>query len=118
MEQIANVNGQDLSSTRHNGRMRARATAAKVSVTASASDQGKPLLTEMASSDAGLYSEVAGCFTYTRRRDGGVPTRGNSAIDEAFLRRLRIRSPRFAARFPLNIARILSDRLETANQRL
>lgn len=39
------------------------------------------------------------------------------AIDEAFLRRLRIRYPRFAARFFLNIARILSDRLEMANRR-
>jgi predicted RND superfamily exporter protein len=39
------------------------------------------------------------------------------AIDEAFLRRLRIRYPRFAARFFLNIARILSDRLEAANRR-
>ncbi len=36
-------------------------------------------------------------------------------IDEAFLRRLRARYPRFAATFFLNIARILSDRLERAN---
>jgi len=39
-------------------------------------------------------------------------------IDEDFLRRLRTRYPRFAARFFVNIARILSDRLETANRRL
>jgi predicted RND superfamily exporter protein len=39
-------------------------------------------------------------------------------IDEAFLRRLRGRYPRFASRFFLNIARILSDRLEDANRRL
>lgn len=39
-------------------------------------------------------------------------------IDEAFLRRLRARYPRFASRFFLNIARILSDRLEDANRRL
>jgi CRP-like cAMP-binding protein len=39
-------------------------------------------------------------------------------IDEAFLRRLQIRYPRFASRFFLNIARILSDRLEQANRRL
>jgi len=39
-------------------------------------------------------------------------------IDEDFLRRLRIRYPRFASRFFLNIARILSDRLEEANRRL
>jgi hypothetical protein len=38
-------------------------------------------------------------------------------IDEAFLRRLRGRYPRFASRFFLNIARILSDRLEQANRR-
>ncbi len=39
-------------------------------------------------------------------------------IDEDFLRRLRGRYPRFASRFFLNIARILSDRLEDANRRL
>jgi CRP-like cAMP-binding protein len=39
-------------------------------------------------------------------------------IDEDFLRRLRTRYPRFAARFFVNIARILSDRLENANRRL
>jgi CRP-like cAMP-binding protein len=39
-------------------------------------------------------------------------------IDEDFLRRLRARYPRFASRFFLNIARILSDRLEDANRRL
>ncbi len=39
-------------------------------------------------------------------------------IDEDFLRRLRIRYPRFASRFFVNIARILSDRLEAANRRL
>ena len=39
-------------------------------------------------------------------------------IDEAFLRRLQVRYPRFAARFFVNIARILSDRLEQANRRL
>jgi len=39
-------------------------------------------------------------------------------IDEAFLRRLQIRYPRFASRFFVNIARILSDRLEQANRRL
>jgi predicted RND superfamily exporter protein len=39
-------------------------------------------------------------------------------IDEAFLRRLMIRYPRFASRFFLNIARILSDRLEGTNRRL
>ncbi len=39
------------------------------------------------------------------------------AIDEDFLRRLRVRYPRFAARFFINIARILSDRLEAANRR-
>jgi predicted RND superfamily exporter protein len=39
-------------------------------------------------------------------------------IDEDFLRRLRARYPRFAARFFVNIARILSDRLENANRRL
>ena len=33
-------------------------------------------------------------------------------IDEEFLRRLRVRYPRLAAKFFLNIARILSDRLE------
>lgn len=38
-------------------------------------------------------------------------------IDEDFLRRLRIRYPRLASKFFLNIARILSDRLETANRR-
>ena len=38
-------------------------------------------------------------------------------IDEAFLRRLRIRYPRLASMFFLNIARILSDRLEVANRR-
>jgi len=38
-------------------------------------------------------------------------------IDEDFLRRLRILYPRFASRFFLNIARILSDRLEEANLR-
>ena len=38
-------------------------------------------------------------------------------IDEAFLRRLRIRYPRLASKFFLNIARILSDRLEAANRR-
>ncbi len=38
-------------------------------------------------------------------------------INEAFLRRLRQRYPRFASRFFLNIARILSDRLEAANRR-
>jgi CRP-like cAMP-binding protein len=39
-------------------------------------------------------------------------------IDEGFLRRLQIRYPRFASRFFINIARILSDRLEQANRRL
>ncbi len=39
-------------------------------------------------------------------------------IDEDFLRRLRQRYPRFASRFFLNIARILSDRLEEANRRV
>jgi CRP-like cAMP-binding protein len=39
-------------------------------------------------------------------------------IDEDFLRRLRGRYPGFASRFFLNIARILSDRLEDANRRL
>jgi predicted RND superfamily exporter protein len=38
-------------------------------------------------------------------------------IDESFLRRLRNLYPRFAATFFLNIARILSDRLEEANRR-
>lgn len=38
-------------------------------------------------------------------------------IDEDFLRRLRVLYPRFASRFFLNIARILSDRLEEANAR-
>ena len=38
-------------------------------------------------------------------------------IDEDFLRRLRVRYPRLAARFFLNIARILSDRLDVANRR-
>jgi len=38
-------------------------------------------------------------------------------IDEDFLRRLRFLYPRFASRFFLNIARILSDRLEEANTR-
>jgi len=38
-------------------------------------------------------------------------------IDEAFLRRLRIRYPRLASKFFLNIARILSDRLDLANRR-
>jgi hypothetical protein len=38
-------------------------------------------------------------------------------IDEGFLRRLRALYPRFAATFFLNIARILSDRLEEANRR-
>ena len=38
-------------------------------------------------------------------------------IDEDFLRRLRVLYPRFASRFFLNIARILSDRLEEANVR-
>lgn len=38
-------------------------------------------------------------------------------IDEDFLRRLRIRYPRLAAKFFLNVARILSDRLEEANRR-
>ena len=40
------------------------------------------------------------------------------AIDQSFLRRLRNRYPRLAARFFVNIARILSDRLEAANRRL
>jgi predicted RND superfamily exporter protein len=39
-------------------------------------------------------------------------------IDEAFLKRLRNRYPRIASRFFINIARILSDRLERANRRL
>ncbi|MFN2425848.1 MAG: MMPL family transporter [Candidatus Binatia bacterium] len=39
-------------------------------------------------------------------------------IDEAFLRRLRIRYPRLASKFFLNIARILSDRLDVANRRV
>lgn len=39
------------------------------------------------------------------------------AIDEDFLRRLRIRYPRLASKFFLNIARILSDRLDVANRR-
>ena len=39
-------------------------------------------------------------------------------IDEAFLKRLRVRYPRVASRFFINIARILSDRLERANRRL
>jgi hypothetical protein len=39
-------------------------------------------------------------------------------IDEAFLKRLRNRYPRVASRFFINIARILSDRLERANRRL
>lgn len=38
-------------------------------------------------------------------------------IDEAFLRRLRIRYPRIASLFFINIARILSDRLDAANKR-
>ncbi len=38
-------------------------------------------------------------------------------IDESFLRRLRTLYPRFAAQFFLNIARILSNRLEEANRR-
>lgn len=38
-------------------------------------------------------------------------------IDEAFLRRLRIRYPRLASKFFLTIARILSDRLDVANRR-
>jgi predicted RND superfamily exporter protein len=38
-------------------------------------------------------------------------------IDEAFLRRLRIRYPRLASLFFLNIARILSERLDVANRR-
>jgi hypothetical protein len=39
-------------------------------------------------------------------------------IDEDFLRRLRIRYPRLASKFFLNIARILSDRLDVANRRV
>ncbi|MBI5504158.1 MAG: MMPL family transporter [Deltaproteobacteria bacterium] len=38
-------------------------------------------------------------------------------IDKDFLRRLRIRYPRLAAKFFLNVARILSDRLEESNRR-
>ncbi len=38
-------------------------------------------------------------------------------IDKDFLRRLQIRYPRLAAKFFLNVARILSDRLEEANRR-
>jgi len=38
-------------------------------------------------------------------------------IDEDFLRRLRARYPRLASKFFLNLARILSDRLEAANRR-
>lgn len=38
-------------------------------------------------------------------------------IDQDFLRRLRIRYPRLAAKFFLNVARILSDRLDEANRR-
>lgn len=57
----------------------------------------------------------------SRKRTADVIARGDVdvlVIDEEFLRRLRNRYPRVASRFFVNIARILSDRLEQANRRL
>ncbi len=57
----------------------------------------------------------------SRKRTADVVARGEVevlVIDEDFLRRLRNRYPRVASRFFVNIARILSDRLEQANRRL
>jgi len=57
----------------------------------------------------------------SRKRTADVIARGEVevlVIDEDFLRRLRNRYPRVASRFFVNIARILSDRLEQANRRL
>jgi hypothetical protein len=39
------------------------------------------------------------------------------AVNERFLQRIQRRYPRIAARVFLNLTRILSDRLEQANQR-
>lgn len=66
----------------------------------------------------GIVGEMA-LLRRSRRGADVVATSDVDAlvIDEAFLRRLRIRYPRLAAKFFLNIARILSDRLEESNRR-
>jgi hypothetical protein len=66
-----------------------------------------------------VFGEMALLRSAVRSAD--VVATGNVevlVIDQAFLRRLRARYPRFASRFFLNIAKILSDRLEQANRRL
>ncbi|MFT5041129.1 MAG: putative RND superfamily exporter protein [Hyphomicrobiaceae bacterium] len=66
----------------------------------------------------GIFGEMAMLRSSPRGADVAAITDVEVlAIDEAFLRRLRVRYPRVASRFFLNIARILSDRLEGANVR-
>ncbi len=65
---------------------------------------------------------IVGEMALLRRAPRGADVVASSdldalVIDEDFLRRLRIRYPRLASKFFLNIARILSDRLDVANRR-
>ncbi|MFN2376893.1 MAG: MMPL family transporter, partial [Candidatus Binatia bacterium] len=65
---------------------------------------------------------IVGEMALLRRAPRGADVVASSdldalVIDEAFLRRLSIRYPRLASKFFLNIARILSDRLDVANRR-
>ncbi len=70
-------------------------------------------------SRGGIVGEMALLRHSPRAADVVAVTRTEVlVIDEDFLRRLRIRYPRFASRFFLNIASILSDRLEATNARL
>jgi hypothetical protein len=78
---------------------------------------GGPVLARLSRGD--VVGEM-GLLRRTVRTADVVATTNVEAlvIDEAFLRRLMLRYPRFASRIFFNIARILSDRLEGANRRL
>ncbi len=69
-------------------------------------------------SRGGIVGEMA-LLRQSPRANDVVATTAVEAlvIDQDFLRRLRIRYPRVASLFFINIARILSDRLEAANRR-
>jgi len=79
-------------------------------------DDGQTVLATLARGD--VFGEMALLRSATRVADVVArETVETLVIDEAFLKRLRVRYPRIASRFFINIARILSDRLERANRR-
>jgi predicted RND superfamily exporter protein len=79
-------------------------------------NDGETVLATLARGD--VFGEMALLRSATRVADVVArETVETLVIDEAFLKRLRVRYPRIASRFFINIARILSDRLERANRR-